>query len=45
MFINRHIEKASNLPDIKRGEGGIICLSSNLLPLKDNDKIIPVWAI
>jgi predicted AAA+ superfamily ATPase len=35
----------SNLPDIKRGEGGVICLSGNLLPLKDNDKIIPVWAI
>ena len=35
----------SNLPDIKRGEGGVIGLSGNLLPLKDNDKIIPVWAI
>jgi len=30
---------------IKRGEGGVICLSKLLLPLKDKDKIIPVWAI
>ena len=33
------------IPDIKRGEGGVICLSKELLPLRNNDKIIPVWAI
>ena len=33
------------IPDIKRGEGGVICLSKELLPLKSNDKIIPIWAI
>jgi hypothetical protein len=35
----------NSLPDIKRGEGGVICLSKELLPLKNSDKIIPVWAI
>ena len=30
---------------IKRGEGGVICLSNQLLPLIDKDKIIPLWAI
>ncbi|MCL2050801.1 MAG: ATP-binding protein [Lachnospiraceae bacterium] len=33
------------MPTIKRGEGGVICLSKNLLPLKGNDNIIPLWAI
>ena len=33
------------MSDLKRGEGGVVCLSANLLPLKDNDKIIPLWAI
>lgn len=26
----------------KRGEGGIVCLSQELLPLKDNHRIIPL---
>ena len=34
-----------NVHGVKRGEGGVICLSNLLLPLKDNDKIIPTWAI
>jgi len=33
------------LPTIKRGEGGVVCLSKHLLPLKGNDKIIPLWAV
>ena len=33
------------LHGIKRGEGGVICLSNLLLPLKNDDKIIPAWAI
>jgi len=33
------------IPDMMRGEGGVICLSKELLPLKDSDKIIPIWAI
>jgi predicted AAA+ superfamily ATPase len=35
----------NKIPDIKRGEGGVICLSKDLLPLKNNDKIIPIWTI
>ena len=27
------------------GEGGVICLASDLLPLKDKHKIIPLWAV
>lgn len=38
-------ELIDTLPTIKRGEGGIVCLSENLLPLKGDDKIIPLWAI
>jgi len=33
------------IPGINRGEGGVICLSKTLLPLKNDDKIIPFWAI
>ncbi len=33
------------IKDTKIGEGGIICLSDNLLPLTDKHKIIPLWAI
>ena len=27
------------------GEGGVICLASDILPLRDNHKIIPIWAV
>ena len=30
---------------VRIGEGGVICLSPELLPLKDGHKIIPLWAI
>ena len=44
-----HMVKAfdviDTIPNIKRGEGGVICLSKELLPLKDSDKIIPIWAL
>jgi len=35
----------NTIPEIKRGEGGVICLSKDLLPLKNSDYIIPIWAI
>jgi len=35
----------NTVPNLTRGEGGIICLSKELLPLKNNDKIIPIWAL
>jgi predicted AAA+ superfamily ATPase len=31
-----------NFTEIKRGPGGVICLSDRLLPLKGNDLIIPL---
>ena len=34
-----------SIKNINVGDGGIICPSQDLLPLKDNHKIIPLWAI
>jgi predicted AAA+ superfamily ATPase len=41
----RHFEILHSIPGISIGEGGIICPAANLLPLKNNHKIIPVWAV
>jgi hypothetical protein len=30
------------IPDIRRGQGGVVCLYDNLITLKDNDKAIPI---
>jgi predicted AAA+ superfamily ATPase len=32
----------NNIPSIKRGPGGVICLYDNLITLKGNDRVIPV---
>jgi len=34
-----------NLKDVKIGDGGVICLAGEILPLRDNFKIIPLWAV
>lgn len=34
-----------SVKNITIGEGGVICPSQDLLPLKDNHKIIPLWAV
>ena len=42
------IKNFAMLDEIKNvniGEGGVICLAKELLPLKDKHKIIPIWAI
>jgi hypothetical protein len=31
-----------NIPSVRRGPGGVICLYDNLITLKDNDRVIPV---
>ncbi|MDR1834675.1 MAG: ATP-binding protein [Fusobacteriaceae bacterium] len=31
-----------NIPDVKRGTGGVICLYDNLVSLTETDKVIPV---
>jgi len=35
-------EQLDNIPFVKRGPGGVICLYDNLVTLKDNDHVIPV---
>ena len=34
-----------NIKNVNVGEGGIICLAKELLPLEGKHKIIPIWAI
>ena len=34
-----------SLKDVNIGEGGVICLANDVLPLRDNFKIIPLWAV
>jgi len=31
--------------NVNVGEGGVICLAKDLLPLKGQHKIMPLWAI
>jgi hypothetical protein len=35
----------NEIKGVNIGEGGIICLANELLPLKDKNYIIPLWAI
>ncbi|MCL2120782.1 MAG: DUF4143 domain-containing protein [Clostridiales bacterium] len=30
------------IPNIKRGQGGVLCLYDNLVTLSGNDKVIPI---
>jgi len=41
----RHFDMLKPIPGIKLGEGGVICLSQNLLPLNDGHFVIPLWAV
>jgi predicted AAA+ superfamily ATPase len=41
----RHFSMLDEIKNVNVGEGGVICLAKELLPLKDNHKIIPLWAI
>ena len=41
----QHFDMLNDLKTVSVGEGGVICLADELLPLKDNHKIIPLWAI
>jgi len=38
-------EVIDRIPTVERGEGGVICFSSALMPLKNKDKVIPLWMI
>ena len=41
----KHFGLLEEISNIIIGEGGIICMSEELLPLTDKHKIIPLWAI
>jgi predicted AAA+ superfamily ATPase len=41
----QHFGMLSDLKTVAIGEGGVICLAQDLLPLKDNHIIIPIWAV
>ena len=41
----KHFAMLDEIKNVNVGEGGVICLAKELLPLKGNHKIIPVWAI
>ena len=40
-----HFAMLDEISGINIGEGGVICLAEDLLPLTDKHKIIPLWAI
>jgi len=41
----RHFQMLAAIPGIKTGAGGVICPASELLPLRGEHKIIPLWAV
>ena len=41
----KSFEMLRSIKGVKIGEGGILCLSHELLPLKEGYRIIPLWAI
>jgi len=41
----KHFSMLDEINNVNIGEGGIICLAKDILPLKDKHKIIPLWAI
>ena len=41
----QHFAMLEEIRNVDIGEGGVICLANELLPLKNQHKIIPLWAI
>jgi len=41
----KHFAMLDEIKNVNIGEGGVICLAKDLLPLKGQYKIIPLWAI
>ena len=41
----KHFAMLNEIKNANMGEGGVICLAEDILPLKDNHKIIPLWVI
>jgi predicted AAA+ superfamily ATPase len=41
----KHFSMLENIKDVTIGDGGVICMSSELLPLDSRNLAIPLWAI
>ena len=41
----KHFDILEEIKTVDTGEGGVICLANELLPLKGKHKIIPLWAV
>lgn len=41
----KHFFMLENIKGVKRGEGGVICLAGDILPLQDKNYVIPLWAV
>jgi len=41
----KNFDMLEKIKNVKIGEGGVICPAKDILPLKRNHKIIPIWAI
>ena len=40
-----HFSMLDSIKNVNIGEGGVLCLSQDLLPLSDKYRIIPLWAV
>lgn len=41
----RHFSMLDKIKNVNIGDGGVLCLSQELLPLSDKHRIIPLWAV
>ena len=41
----KNFDVLDSVKGIQVGDGGVVCLASEILPLKDNNRIIPLWCI
>lgn len=41
----KHFSMLDGIKGVKIGEGGVICLAGDILPLKDKNYVIPLWAV
>ena len=41
----KHFSMLDSIKNVNIGEGGVLCLSKELLPLTDKHRIIPLWAV
>lgn len=41
----RHFSMLNDIKGVNIGEGGVICMAHDMMPLKDKNYIIPLWAV